>query len=55
MNTKRQYYDEAERTRSVDEDVVLVSTISFNMLRQAYPNYFSDITEFITLIESFLK
>jgi hypothetical protein len=49
------YYDEAERTRSVDEDVVLVSTISFNMLRQAYPNYFSDITEFITLIESFLK
>lgn len=49
------YYDEAEKTRSVDEDVVLVSTTSFNMLRQAYPNYFSDITEFITLVESFLK
>lgn len=48
-------YDMAEKTKDSDEDVVLVSTASYNMLKQAYPNYFSDITEFITLIESFLK
>lgn len=48
-------YDMAEKTRDIEEDVVLVSTASYNMLKQAYPNYFSDITEFISLIESFLK
>ena len=47
-------YDLAEKDRSTDEDVVLVSTTSFNMLKKAYPNYFSDITEFISLIDSFL-
>lgn len=48
-------YDMAEKTRDIDEDVVLVSTASYNMLKQAYPNYFSDITEFIALMELFLK
>lgn len=48
-------YDVAEKTRDKDEDVVLVSTSSYNMLKQAYPNYFSDITEFITLIEKFVQ
>lgn len=48
-------YDIAEKTRDVDEDVVLVSTSSYNMLKQAYPNYFSDINEFISLIEKFIQ
>ena len=38
-----------------DEDVVLVSTASFNVLKQAYPNYFVDIKEFLSLIDSFLS
>ena len=48
-------YDLAEKNRTVNEDVVLVSTASFNMLKKAYPNYFSDINEFIALIDSFLE
>lgn len=48
-------YDQAEKARDKDEDVVLVSTTSYNALKQAYPNYFSDISEFIALMESFLK
>ena len=47
-------YNMAEKNRSPSEDVVLVSTSSFNMLKQAYPNYFSDISEFISLLESFI-
>ena len=48
-------YDLAEKNRASDEDIVLVSTASFNMLKKAYPNYFSDINEFITLIDSFIS
>lgn len=48
-------YDLAEKNREADEDIVLVSTASFNMLKKAYPNYFTDINEFITLIDSFLN
>ncbi len=48
-------YDIAEQTRDVNEDVVLVSTSSYKTLKQAYPNYFSDITEFITLMEKFVQ
>ncbi|MBR2666611.1 MAG: hypothetical protein IKD96_00430 [Oscillospiraceae bacterium] len=48
-------YDLAEKNRSVDEDIVLVSTASFNMLKKAYPNYFADINEFIELIDSFVN
>ena len=48
-------YDLAEKNRAILEDVVLVSTTSYNMLKKAYPNYFSDINEFIGLIDSFIK
>ena len=48
-------YDAAEKNREPNEDVVLVATTSFNMLKQAYPNYFSDISEFINLMHQFLK
>ena len=48
-------YDAAEKNREPNEDVVLVATTSFNMLKQAYPNYFSDISEFINLMHQFLE
>lgn len=48
-------YDLAEKKRDVGEDIVLVSTASFNMLKKAYPNYFTDINEFIELMDSFLN
>lgn len=48
-------YDRAEKERTEDEDIVLVSTSSANMLKQAYPNYFTDITEFVNVIKSFLQ
>lgn len=48
-------YDAAEKNRESNEDVVLVATTSFNALKQAYPNYFSDISEFIKLMHQFLE
>lgn len=48
-------YDFAEKNMTDDEDIVLVSTTSLNTLKKAYPNYFSDINEFIVLIDSFLN
>lgn len=48
-------YDRMEKNRAKEEDVVLVSTVSFNMLKKAYPNYFNDINEFISLIDSFVS
>ena len=49
-----QAYDLAEKSRTMGEDIVLVSTTSYNMLKKAYPNYFSDINEFISLLDSFI-
>lgn len=46
-------YDELEKMKGESEDVVLVSTVSFNTLKQAYPNYFVDIQEFLTLMQRF--
>lgn len=49
-----QYYTYLEQTPN-GIDTVLVRTSSFNELKKAYPNYFSDIGEFITLIHNELK
>lgn len=38
-----------------DIDVVLVSANSFDTLREAYPNYFADISEFVNIIRKLLK
>jgi len=48
-------YAALETEKSDDDDIVLVSTTSHNSLKKAYPNYFSDVSEFIGLIESFIK
>lgn len=38
-----------------DKNVVLVSAKSFKELREAYPNYFVDISEFISMIQNIMK
>lgn len=47
-------YDEYEKLKSPEEDIVLVSTSSFDTLKKAYPNYFADIGEFLSLLKSLL-
>lgn len=50
MNT----YNEIESTRAYDKiDAVLVSVSSFAALRIAYPNYFSDIGDFVLKIKRY--
>lgn len=41
--------------KETDKNVVLVSAKSFNELREAYPNYFVDISEFINMIQKIMK
>ena len=49
-------YQNIERTRAESKiDAVLVRVDSFKMLKSAYPNYFSDIGEFISLVKSYLS
>ena len=47
-------YDNLEKNSTENENIVLVSTSSFKALKQAYPNYFADIAEFLSLIRKFL-
>ena len=48
-------YTSIEKTRAESKiDAVLVRVSSFKELRSAYPNYFSDIEEFVTIIKSYL-
>lgn len=46
-------YNLLEKEKEQEQDVVLVSTTSYNALKKAYPNYFSDISEFIDIMERF--
>lgn len=49
-------YNSIERTRAESKiDAVLVRVSSFSELKKAYPNYFSDIEEFVSIIKSYLK
>lgn len=49
-------YSQIERTRAESKiDAVLVRVSSFHMLKSAYPNYFSDISEFVDIVKSYLK
>ncbi|MDO4493375.1 MAG: RelA/SpoT domain-containing protein [Clostridia bacterium] len=48
-------YDEIESSRAEDRiDAVMVRVSSFNELKTAYPNYFSDIGEFIGIVQKFM-
>lgn len=46
-------YNETEN--KTDKNVVLVSAKSFNELREAYPNYFVNISGFISMIKNIIK
>jgi ppGpp synthetase/RelA/SpoT-type nucleotidyltranferase len=46
-------YTEAEK--KIGENAVLVSTNSAETLRQAYPNYFIDINQFLSIIQNLLR
>lgn len=41
--------------KETNKNVVLVSAKSFNELREAYPNYFVDISEFISMVQNIIK
>jgi len=48
-------YSEIESTRAETKiDAVLVRVSSFQTLREAYPNYFLDIGEFIDKVKEYL-
>jgi len=49
-------YTQIERNRAESQiDAVLVSVSSFQILKAAYPNYFSDIGEFVEILSSYLN
>ena len=41
--------------KETNKNVVLVSAKSFNELREAYPNYFVDISGFIKMVKVIIK
>lgn len=47
-------YNEIEATNNSDVDVVLVSATSFDSLKAAYPNYFTDISQFVDMMRRIL-
>lgn len=47
-------YDRLEAESRKDIDVVLVSASSFKELKAAYPNYFADISQFVTIMRDIL-
>lgn len=48
-------YNEIEARHDKNIDTVLVSAQSFKDLREAYPNYFADISEFVNIMNKLLK
>ncbi len=56
IETANQKYNQIEKKRcNQNIDAVLVQVSSFQTLKSAYPNYFSDIGEFIKIVNSYLK
>lgn len=45
-------YNQLESKLETDKNIVLVSASSFDSLRAAYPNYFTDIQEFVDMMRS---
>lgn len=48
-------YNKIENTTDSTKNTVLVSANSFDALRAAYPNYFTDINDFITMMRDLYK
>ena len=49
-----QIYANIERSNNNNIDAVLVSANSFATLRLAYPNYFADISNFISILKNII-
>lgn len=47
-------YNKLEELNNPDVDVVLVSATSFDSLKAAYPNYFTDISQFVDMMRRIL-
>lgn len=47
-------YNDIESSNNTDIDVVLVSATSFDSLKAAYPNYFTDISQFVEIMRRIL-
>lgn len=47
-------YNDIEATNNLDIDAVLVSATSFDTLKAAYPNYFTDISQFVDMMRRIL-
>ena len=54
FNVAIEKYNDCEKQINNHIDVVLVNANSFENLKKAYPNYFTDISEFISRIEALL-
>lgn len=48
-------YNQIEARNNPNMDAVLVSATSFDELKAAYPNYFTDITTFVSMMRDLLK
>lgn len=48
-------YNDIEATNNPGIDVVLVSAISFDSLKAAYPNYFTNISKFVEIMRKILS
>ena len=55
MRSANGKYDLLEQERNKKPlDIVMVRAKSYGMVKQAYPNYFMDIGEFVDLVEEYI-
>ena len=47
--------NQIESINNPNMDSVLVSATSFDVLKAAYPNYFTDISQFVDIMREILK
>lgn len=47
--------NQIESINNTNIDSVLVSATSFDVLKAAYPNYFTDISQFVDIMREILK
>ena len=56
MDKANKVYSQIEQTKSESQiDAVLVRVSSLQSLKAAYPNYFSDIAEFVNIVKEYLS
>ena len=55
IESANDYYSELEKRRLENTDTVLVRVSSFSKLKAAYPNYFSDISEFVSKVKKYIR